>query len=99
MSKKKKWTSEEDQILVQAIKANPHNLSLCFRKVAETLDRTVVGVHYRWYYVLKKSSKCFITLSETKKLENGKVILPNMYDYSTKTSKTLWQKIKALLKW
>lgn len=99
MSKKKKWTSEEDQILVQAIKANPHNLAKVFRDLSTQLERTETALEMRWYYHLKRTSNCFITISNAKTLKNGKTIPSNCKDNSEKTNKTLWQKIKALLKW
>lgn len=33
MKNYKLWTKEEEEILVQAVKANPHNLQQCFREI------------------------------------------------------------------
>ena len=35
MAKRVKWTDEEDEILVQAVKANIHNKAQAFREAAE----------------------------------------------------------------
>ena len=40
MAKGVKWTDEENKILVQAIAANPHNLSEAIRKASKNLNRT-----------------------------------------------------------
>ena len=95
MSTKKRWTKEEDEILVQAIKANPHNLSKAFREVSLKLERTETAINYRWYYVLKNKSVCFMTVSPNKTLSNGKISTNNKVD---KTPKTFWQKIKEFFK-
>ena len=99
MKSKRKWTIEEDNILVQAVKANPHNLQSTFKRVSELIDRTETAVEMRWYYKLKKTSNCFITVSKNKTLKNGKIVAINTQDKSEKTNKTLWEKIKILLKW
>lgn len=55
--KKKKWTPEEDVILVQAVSANPHNLSKCFIAVANKTGRTSKGVSQHWYKTVKFSEE------------------------------------------
>lgn len=44
MTTRKRWTKEEEEILVQAVKANPHNLSKAFREVAEKLGRVDMSI-------------------------------------------------------
>lgn len=101
MSTKRKWTKEEEEILVQAVKANPHNLSKVFREVAEQLGRTEGSVGIRWYGKLKKDSLCFVTISSNNQLKNGKNYDAELghTNTPTKTSKTLWEKIKTLFNW
>jgi hypothetical protein len=101
MSTKRKWTKEEEEILVQAVKANPHNLAKAFREAAEQLGRTEGSVEIRWYGKLKKTSLCFVTISSNKQLKNGKNYDSELghTNTPTKTSKTLWGKIKTLFNW
>ena len=40
MATKKRWTDEENNILVQAITANPHNIQEACKYAATKLDRT-----------------------------------------------------------
>ena len=40
MAKRVKWTDEENKILVQAITANPHNISEAIREASKNLNRT-----------------------------------------------------------
>lgn len=77
----RKWTSEEDQILLRYIKANPQNLHKCFLMVSEHLTesgspRTPQGVQAHWYTVLSKkdnvNSLCFFTASAKHVSKNRK---------------------------
>lgn len=101
MTTKKKWTKEEEEILVQAVKANPHNLSKAFREVAEKLGKTESAVSKQWYNNTRVNSVCFVIVSQGKKFKNGKNYVPNCGHVKSPTSsnKTLWKKLKALLGW
>lgn len=47
MATRMKWTDEEDAILVQAVKANPHNKAQAFREIAEKTGHTVTSCSSR----------------------------------------------------
>lgn len=88
-SSNRKWTQEEDAVLLRYIKANPQNLHKCFMMVSEHLTdsgspRTVSGVQAHWYTVLSKrndsSSLCFFTASVkhvSKNRKNGAEVESN----------------------
>lgn len=82
MEQRKRWTQEEDAILVQAISARPQNLSKCFIAVAGKTGRTVEATTYRWYKYVKftpAGKKAMLTIgpktafSGKNELDNGKV--------------------------
>lgn len=53
MAKRTKWTVEEDEILVQAINANPHNKAKKpSREVSEKIGRSAKCCSNRWYQAL-----------------------------------------------
>ena len=52
--KSKRWTAEEDALLLRSVKAFPQNLHKCFMLVSEQIDRTPQGVSSHWYTVLSK---------------------------------------------
>lgn len=97
--KKRRWTDEEDKILVQAIKRYPHNLSWAFRKVAKETDRTESAVSYRWYNVTRLKSICFISYSQEEQLVNSKnYVSASGHKGKPNTVKSsLWKKILLLL--
>ena len=82
MEQKKRWTREEDEILVQAISAKPHNLKKCFIAVAEQTGRTIGATQFRWYQHVRFTSagkKAMLTIgpktafSGKNELDNSKV--------------------------
>lgn len=99
MSTKRKWTKEEEELLVKTVKANFHNLAEAFRKVSEQTGRSKDAVCHHWYYKTRLNSTCFIAISKDNKMHNGKNYVPDCgHNTSPTTSnKTLWGKIKALL--
>ena len=47
MANNKKWTKEEEEILVQAIQANPHNISEALRTASATINRSFKALSKR----------------------------------------------------
>lgn len=73
----RKWTEEEDNLLLRQVKASPQNLSQCFLMVAQNTDRTPGAVANHWYTVVSKrpDAVCFFTASShhvSKNRKNGK---------------------------
>jgi hypothetical protein len=83
----KKWTAEEDAVLLRYVRNYPHNLHKCFLMVSEHLTdagtpRSVTGVQAHWYSVLSKKpeSLCFFTASAkhvSKNRKNGEGVASN----------------------
>lgn len=98
-----KWTAEEDEILVQAIKANPNNKAQAFRVAATKVNHTEKCCSNRWYKVLsnpehKNYVGCMFTMVDvSSKLDNRTVNREHVHITPTKTKKGLWAKVKALL--
>lgn len=47
METKKRWTTEEEEILVQAVAANPHNITEACRYAATKLEDRTSNACYR----------------------------------------------------
>lgn len=103
MATRKSWTKEEDEILVQAIKANPHNKAKAFKEVAEKVNHNINSCSTRWYRVLsnpenKKYVGTLCTLVGNKsKFDNRSVYREKSHTKPQKQKGNLWSKIKSLL--
>ena len=105
MKERKRWTAEEDKILVQAIKANPQNKEEAFRKVAKKTNRSSASCSQRWYSILsnpyhKKYVGCAFTLVSSRKKSINRTTYVDSKDNIHKPEKLksgLWNKIKQLL--
>ena len=102
-NQRNKWTKEEDEILVQAIKANPHNKVQAFREVATKVNHSEKSCSQRWYKALSNPESehyagCMFTMvGVSSKLDNRTINRENVHITPTKTKKGLWAKVKALL--
>lgn len=74
MSKGKRWTAQEDTIVVSAVKESPTNLNAAFFGASEKINRTKGACSTRWYTVLSKdkANACFITISNKHQSLNRK---------------------------
>lgn len=92
---RKRWSDEEDRVLINQVGRSPQNLQKAFEATAEILGRTVGACEIRWYKFLKKreDSIAFTLIGANKASKNSKV-----GGTTTKVNKSLWAKIKALFK-
>lgn len=101
METKKRWTTEEEEILVQAVAANPHNITEACRYAATKLeDRTSNACYRHWYQVIApednptKLGVSFLavgskTIYKNRKNSGSSMVQPE--------KSTLWTKIKRLI--
>lgn len=73
----RKWTEEEDDLLLRQVKAFPQNLSRCFLIVSENTGRSKCAVAAHWYQTISKRPDvtCFFTASAkhlSRNRKNGK---------------------------
>ena len=101
MANNKKWTKEEEEILVQAIQANPHNISEALRTTSATINRSFKACQFHWYAVLSPKDKpnrigiSFVSIGPNTVYKNRK----NSGTSTVQPEKsTIWSRIKRLLK-
>lgn len=101
MANNKKWTKEEEEILVQAIQANPHNISEALRTASNTINRSFKACQFHWYAVLSPENKpnkigiSFVSVGPNTIYKNRK----NSGTSTVQPEKsTIWSRIKRLLK-
>ncbi len=101
MATRKRWTVEEDKVLVQAIKAMPHHKEEAFRIASEKLGRTVSACSLRWYHKLsnpksKYYAGCVFTMVSHSTRMNNRTTCNNTVK-AEPMPKGIWAKIKKLL--
>ena len=101
MANNKRWTKEEEEILVQAISANPHNLSEALRTASNTINRSFKACQFHWYEVLSPKNNpnkigiSFVSIGPNTIYKNRK----NSGVSTVQPEKsTIWSRIKRLLK-
>ena len=63
----KRYTKDEDKVILKHVKENSSNLTVAFEKAALELGRTTHGVAQRWYNKLSKSNDdCFMCIGHKK---------------------------------
>lgn len=52
---RRRWTVEEDQVIISQVKSEPYNLTKCFMAVSTKIDRTPNSIKVRWYSSICKN--------------------------------------------
>lgn len=65
MSKIKRYSKEEDKIIVASVRKYPNNLSTAFKLAESQLEgRTWQAISNHWYVTLSKKTKCYLVSSD-----------------------------------
>lgn len=100
----KRWTDDEEQVIISKVKNNPNNLCKAFREAASELNRTVISVTQHWY--MKSATKsalkdrcgnCFFTYSNKSLNINRKNIHANTYNNTITITMDKLQKLLDIL--
>lgn len=106
-STKRRWAPEEDKVLVEIIKSNPHNLTECFKIASTKLDRSITAINYRWYAVLGNPTNknyigtAFLAIGRESVYTNRK----NYHTFTTythivepkKSKRSIWKKVLNII--
>lgn len=95
----RKFTPEEDRIIIDAVKKSPQNINKAFVLIAPKLNRTVDSIRVRYYgrIAKDKDNKLFLTVSERRKLTNYKVQRDDMEAKAERSTKPKWRRILDIL--
>lgn len=90
----KRWTLEEDRILLNKVRVFPQNLHKCFLIVAEEVERTPGAVANHWYSKVSKdpANVCFFTASPrhvSKNRKNG---------MGVESNNSIWRRLMRIIR-
>ena len=104
MGTKKRWTNDEEQVIISKVKANPNNLQKAFREASLELNRSVISIHFHWYKKNKHSNAlkdrcghCFLTYGGKSLNINRKNVSVNTSDNTITISMDKLQRILDIL--
>lgn len=94
----KRWTEEEEKILLKIVQKKYYNIKLALEEAAQTLDRTYPSVLHHYYQVVskRKDTTAFFTFSKGSYLKNRKFCRKNALPQEHKNSLRIWQQIVKL---
>ena len=95
----RKWTEEDDQVLIDEIGKNPLSMKQCFLAASERLGRTPGACAARWYSYLSNSTAvkhtAVLTLGRYTAVRNKKRMTPRVYLFSI--LRNTWDSIIRLI--
>lgn len=101
MTIKRRFTKEEDSLILSTVAENPHNLSKCFREIAIKINRGPKSIANRWYHYLSrkdsndKTNTVFITVGKKSVNYNRKTAMENTQQPEKQRS-GIWKTISKL---
>lgn len=102
MSTLRKWTEDEEKVVISKIEANPNNLQRAFREASLEIDRTPAAIGWKWHQgglrERERSGKLFMTYGRKGTLNsNRKNVSSNTSDNTIRTRKSKWRRILDIL--
>ena len=104
METHRRWTNDEEQVVISKVKANPNNLSKAFREASLEIGRSVGSIVQLWYTKGRKKvalkdrcGHCFLTYGGKSLNINRKNIHINTSDNTITISMDKLQRIFDIL--
>ena len=92
--KHKRWTDQEDRVLIAQVSRSPENLRKAYERAARLLERTPLACQYRWTQHLRDSKAVAFTLvGSAYAMKNSKV-----RGEKRRMRKSIWTWIMELFK-
>ena len=92
MNQRRRWTNEEEQVLLSQVRQNPGNLSRAFRATSDIIGRSSNSIEQRWYGKVRHSETVFMTIGTNAMSVNSK-----NSDNTQPVSVPIWRRILKLL--
>ena len=92
MNQRRRWTNEEEQVLIDQVRINPGNLARAFRATSDIIGRSSHSIEQRWYGKVRHSETVFMTIGTNAMSVNAK-----NSDNIQPVSVPIWRRILKLL--
>lgn len=94
---RKRYSAEDDQVILQKVRENSSNLQKAFRIASREIGHSPASINHRYYRVLSKGNACFVTVSKNKAYVNKKILKDTTEEKPV--SESIFSKILKWLKW
>jgi hypothetical protein len=92
MTSRRRWTNEEEQVLIDQVRINPSNLTRAFRNASNIIGRSPHSCEQRWYGKVRHSETVFMTIGARNMSVNSK-----NSDNPQPVRLSIWRRILNLL--
>lgn len=92
MRQRRRWTNEEEQVLIDQVRINPSNLARAFRNASNITGRSPHSCEQRWYGKVRQSETVFMTIGTNAMSVNSK-----NSDNTQPVRLPIWRRILKLL--
>lgn len=90
MSTLRKWTEDEEKVVISKIEENPNNLQRAFREASLEIDRTPAAIGWKWHQGGLREKKGILN-------SNRKNVSSNTSDNTIRTRKSKWRRVLDIL--
>lgn len=100
MNTLRKWTEDEEKVVISKIEENPNNLQKAFREASLEIGRTRAAIEYRWYQggLRERSGKLFMIYGRKGTLNsNRKNVSSKTSDNTIRARKSKWRRVLDIL--
>ena len=98
MNQRRRWTNEEEQVLIDQVRLNPSNLSRAFLHTSAIIGRTPNTIKVRWYSKVKHSEPVFMTVSSNNTVTtNQKNVFYGTND-NVEDAPSIWERFLGFLR-
>ena len=94
---KRRWTNDEEQVIISKVRQYPNNLTKAFREASVELERSERAICQHWYNVIRNNEIVFMTIGSKTKNINTKNTIQGGYDNTEKVKVSIWRRILKLL--
>lgn len=100
MSQRKRWTDEEEQVIIREVSNTPNNLESAFRRASTSINRTPKAIAMRWHRTLREREDVgvlFMTCGRKYINANRKIISTKTSDNTKRNTVSIWNTIKSII--
>lgn len=96
----RKWTDDEEQVVIREVSNTPNNLESAFRRASTSINRTPKAISLRWHRTLREREDVgvlFMTCGRKSINTNRKVISTKTSDNTRRNTVSIWNTIKSII--